>query len=133
MVGYLMSDKEICRELNKVRLPYNSNSVSQEIASIILENRVELDNQIASIISERERLMTGLKGIKGIRPFPSETNFILFKTVKDGKEVFSRLADSGILVRNFGSDSYLKDYLRVTVGTHEENNEFLDVIQKSVV
>ena len=132
-VGYLMSDKEICRELNKVRLPYNSNSVSQEIASIILENRVELDNQIASIISERERLMTGLKGIKGIRPFPSETNFILFKTVKDGKEVFSRLADSGILVRNFGSDSYLKDYLRVTVGTHEENNEFLDVIQKSVV
>ncbi|MBI3584515.1 MAG: histidinol-phosphate transaminase [Nitrospinae bacterium] len=132
-VGYLMADNEICRELNKVRLPYNSNAVSQEIASIILENRVEIQKQIEAIISERERLIDGLKGIKGIKPFPSETNFILFKTVKDGKEVFSRLANSGILVRNFGSDSYLKDCLRVTVGTHEENNEFLDVIQKSVV
>ncbi len=140
-VGYLMADKEICKELNKVRLPYNSNSVSQEIASIILENRAEINRQIEAIISERERLIDELKGIKDIKPFPSETNFILFKlvvseaslTVKDGKEVFSTLADSGILVRNFGSDSYLKDCLRVTVGTHKENNEFLDVIRKSMV
>lgn len=41
-VGYLMADKEICKELNKVRLPYNSNSISQEIADIILENRTAL-------------------------------------------------------------------------------------------
>ena len=132
-IGYLMADKEICRELNKVRLPYNSNSVSQEIASIILENRVEIQKQIENILLERDRLTERLKEIKGIKPFPSETNFILFKTAKDGKEVFSRLANSGILVRNFGSDSYLKDCLRVTVGTHEENYEFLDVIQKSMV
>ncbi len=129
-IGYLMADKEICRELNKVRLPYNSNSVSQEIASIILENRAEINRQIEAIISERGRLIDGLKGIKGVKPFPSETNFILFKTAKDGKEVFSRLANSGILVRNFGSESYLKDCLRVTVGTPEENDEFLNTMKK---
>ena len=140
-VGYLMADKEICRELNKVRLPYNSNSVSQEIASIILKNRAEIQKQIEDIMLERDRLTERLKEIKGIKPYPSETNFILFKlvvsesnlTVRNGKDMFLRLANSGILVRNFGSDSYLKDCLRVTVGTHEENNEFLDVIQKSMV
>ncbi len=127
-IGYLMADKEICMELNKVRLPYNSNSVSQEIATIILENRTEIDKQIASIISERERLMTELKGIKGLKPFPSETNFILFKTDRNSKEIFDKLLDSGILVRNFGDDIYLKSYLRVTIGAPEENNEFLNVI-----
>lgn len=140
-IGYLMADKEICRELNKVRLPYNSNSVSQEVASIILENRAEIQKQIEAIILERDRLTERLKEIKGIKPFSSETNFVLFKlvvseanlTVRDGKDMFLRLANSGILVRNFGGDSYLKDCLRVTVGTHEENNEFLDVIQKSMV
>ncbi|MBI3599600.1 MAG: histidinol-phosphate transaminase [Nitrospinae bacterium] len=129
-VGYLMTDKEICKELNKVRLPYNSNSVSQEIAGIILENRVELDTQIASIISERERLMNGLKGIKGIKPFPSETNFILFKIAKNSKEVFDKLLDGGILIRNFGNDIYLKYSLRVTIGTPEENDEFLNAIRR---
>ncbi len=131
-VGYLIADNEICRELNKVRLPYNSNSISQEIASIILENRAEIQKQIEAIISERGRLIDGLKGIKGIKPFSSETNFILFKAVKDGKEVFSRLVNSGILVRNFGSDSYLKDCLRVTVGTPEENDEFLNTMREII-
>ncbi|OGV96161.1 MAG: histidinol-phosphate transaminase [Nitrospinae bacterium RIFCSPHIGHO2_02_39_11] len=128
-VGYLMADREICRELNKVRLPYNSNTISQEIAGIILENRFEIQRQIDAIISERKRLMTCLKQIPNITPFPSETNFILFKTAKDSKEVFDRLLSNGILVRNFGDDIYLKDFLRVTVGTREENDEFLRVIK----
>jgi histidinol-phosphate aminotransferase len=140
-VGYLTADKEICNELNKVRLPYNSNSVSQEIAGIILENRAEIDKQIASIISERERLMDGLKRIKGVKPFPSETNFILFTFhtplpfgervgVRGQKEVFERLLDNGILIRNFNTDTYLKDFLRVTIGTPEEDKEFLNVMRK---
>ena len=131
-VGYLMADKEICQELNKVRLPYNSNALSQEIASIILENRTEIQKQIGAIISERDRLMEGFKEIKGIEPYPSETNFILFKIDRDSKEVFDRLSDNGILVRNFGNDDYLKNCLRVTIGTSEENDEFLDEIKKII-
>ncbi|MBI4377992.1 MAG: histidinol-phosphate transaminase [Nitrospinae bacterium] len=144
-VGYLIADKDICTELNKVRLPYNSNAVSQEIASIILENRIEIDRQIDAIISERERLMDNLKKMKGIQLFPSETNFILLKIVNSlfekGDEVgfltpidiFYRLLDNGILIRNFGNDIYLKDFLRVTIGIPEENDEFLNTIQKSLV
>ena len=140
-VGYLMADKEICRELNKVRLPYNSNSVSQEIASIILENRAEIQKQIEDIILERDRFTERLKEIKGIKPFSSETNFILFKIAKNSKEVFDKLLDGGILIRNFGNDitplspplvrgEVKGGFLRVTVGTHDENNEFLDTIRK---
>ena len=131
-VGYLMADKEICQELNKVRLPYNSNALSQEISSIILENRTEIQKQIGAIISERDKLMEGLKEIEGIEPYPSETNFILFKIDRDSKEVFDRLSDNGILVRNFGNDDYLKNCLRVTIGTSEENDEFLDEIKKII-
>jgi histidinol-phosphate aminotransferase len=168
-VGYLIADKDICSELNKVRLPYNSNAVSQEIASIILENRMEIDQQIDAIVSERVRLMDNLKEMKGIQPFPSETNFILFKTAKSSKEVFSKLLNDGILVRNFGNDftplypplnsadpstathppdgctvprppseggegevarGELKGgFLRVTIGTPEENKKFLNGVK----
>jgi histidinol-phosphate aminotransferase len=131
-VGYLIAAHEICRELNKVRLPYNSNSVSQELAGIILENRIEIQKQIEDIILERDRLMKGLKEIKAIEPYPSVTNFILFKVDRDSKEVFNRLSDNGILVRNFCNDDYLKNCLRVTIGTPEENNEFLNSIGKII-
>ena len=79
-----------------------------------------------------KRYKVKIKEIKGIEPYPSETNFILFKIDRDSKEVFDRLSDNGILVRNFGNDDYLKNCLRVTIGTSEENDEFLDEIKKII-
>jgi histidinol-phosphate aminotransferase len=130
-VGILIADRRIVHELNKVRLPYNLNSYSQVIARFVLENRGPIDEQVNIIISERERVMEEMKGISGVRAYPSDSNFILFKT-NNADKIFKGLINRGILIRNMNKPGRLKNCLRVTVGTPEENGEFLKALKDLV-
>ncbi|MEW6570393.1 MAG: histidinol-phosphate transaminase [Nitrospirota bacterium] len=128
-VGFLIADEEIINEVNKVRLPFNLNSLSQAIAKTVLSKRKVLDSRIKSIVSERDRLYEEMATIKGVRPFPSEANFILFR-VEDSNRVYSDLLKEGILVRNM--KGVIENCLRVTVGTPEENRTFIDTLKEIV-
>ena len=128
-LGFLIGDPEIIEQVNKVRLPFNVNSVSQAIAVEVLKDKKWLDSAIKKIASERERLLNELEKIKGIRPFPSEANFILFK-VKNPDKVYNSLLKKGILVKNM--NSVVKGCLRVTVGTLEENSAFIKALKRIV-
>ncbi|MDA8079316.1 MAG: histidinol-phosphate transaminase [Nitrospiraceae bacterium] len=121
-IGFLIADKEIIEEVNKVRLPFNVNSLSQAVAVAALRKRNDLDRTVRAIRAERARMFTAMEKIKGVRPFPSEANFILFK-VKDPGTVHASLLKKGILVRNI--DDAVKGCLRVTVGTPQENSSFI--------
>jgi histidinol-phosphate aminotransferase len=124
-VGVLIASKEIVSELNKIRLPYNINSLSQVVALVALKHWRTLDRQISLLISERRKLYNALLKTPGVTPFPSETNFILMWIEKDATKVFRALKRRGILVKNMDRPGPLKGCLRVTVGTPEENKEFL--------
>ncbi len=128
-IGFLIGDRDLIKEVNKVRLPFNINSLSQTLAIEAFRNRSIIDSQIKKIISERERVYRELKKIEGIKIYPSESNFILFK-VKNSDKVYQRLIKEGILIRNLGDS--IKNGLRVTIGTYEENNIFLDALRKIV-
>jgi len=128
-LGVLMARPEIVRELNKVRLPYNVNSLSQTAGRVVLENRAVIERQIDMIKKERERLYKGLLRIDGITPYPSEANFILFRTDKDADKVYQGLIDKGILIRNLNQRGPLNNCLRVTIGTPEENQIFLKALK----
>ena len=91
-----------------------------------------VQKQIDSIKKERTRLLNELAEIKNIHTYPSEANFILFQTTRNGDEVFKYLMGNKILVRNLGSHPMLKNCLRVTIGTKTENNEFLDRLKKAI-
>lgn len=122
-VGYLIGNEMILQEINKVRLPYNLDSLSQYIAEEVLKNFYsEIKTFIKKIVKERERLYKELTKIKKIKVYPSEANFILFKAEKS-KEICRELAKKGILIRDLSP--VLKNSLRVTVGTEKENDEFL--------
>ena len=125
-LGFLIADTEITEEVNKVRLPFNVNSLSQAVALEALQNRKQLNSCIKAIVSERERLFNEMEKINGVKPFPSEANFILFK-VKDPDKVYNSLLKKGILVRNI--KDVVKGCLRVTVGTPEENTAFLKALK----
>lgn len=127
-VGFMIADAGIIREVNKVRLPFNVNSFSQEIATAALKDK-GMDSAIKTIVTERARLFSGMEKLQGIRPYPSEANFILFK-VKKPNEVYKALLKRGVLVRNL-SDG-LKGCLRVTVGTPGENTFFLKALREIV-
>lgn len=126
-VGYLIADPEIIGEVNKVRLPFNVNSISQDIAIAALKDAKGLNSAIKTIVSQRERLAAEMEKIEGITPFPSEANFILFR-VKDADRLYRRLLKKGVHVRNMNDG--LRGCLRVTVGTPEENTAFLKALEK---
>ena len=128
-VGFLIANEKIINEVNKVRLPFNINSLSQTVAIEVLNDRKILKSYIKSIISERKRLFNELAKIKGIRPYPSEANFILFR-VKEPARIYERLLKKGVLVRNI--KGVVDGCLRVTVGTPEENRIFLKVLKEVI-
>jgi len=124
-VGVLAASKEIIGELNKIRLPYNINSLSQAAGLVALRNSKTLNAQISLLISERRKLYNALLRTPGVTPFPTETNFILMWIEKDATKAFQALKKRGILVKNLDRPGPLKGCLRVTIGTPAENKEFL--------
>jgi len=129
-IGSLTASSGIIEELNKIRLPYNINSLSQVAAAIALEHRDILDQQISLLISERKKLYNALSQLKNISVYPSETNFILFRTSADATIIYQKLKTAGILIKNLNRPGPLKNCLRVTIGTPPENKEFVAVLMK---
>ena len=129
-IGALTASAKVIDQLNKIRLPYNINSLSQAAATAALVRRDVLNQQISLLISSRQRLYNELSGIKGLTVYPSETNFILFRTTTDATRIFEKLKEAGILIKNLNRPGPLKNCLRVTLGTPEENNEFLKQLHK---
>lgn len=126
-LGLLCGHPAIINEVDKVRLPYNVNVLTQIAAEFILENVDELDQQATLICDEREVLFEKMKVLSGLQVFPSQANFILFRVLdKNANDVFESIKQSGVLIKNMKADAgLLKNCLRVTVGTPDENRVFL--------
>ncbi len=132
-LGMLIGRPEWLSELDKLRLPYNVNVLTQQIAACVLRRPDVLQMQAAAICDARARLLAGLRALPGVRAFPSHANFILFRAPR-ADAVFAGLKARGVLIKNLsGSHPGLSDCLRVTVGTAEENERFLSALQQSLL
>lgn len=128
-IGFIIASPDIIKEVNKVRLPFNLNSLSQQIAVEVLKNKKTAETKIKSIISERDRLLNEMEKIKGITPYPSDANFILFR-LKNPDRIYNGLLKKSVLVRNM--KGIVNNSLRVTVGTPKENTLFLKTLKHLV-
>lgn len=128
-LGILVAHPSIVRELNKVRLPYNMNTLTQAVGQFILDHESAFQDQILRIVKNRQMLFGALKGFDGINPYHSDANFILFSCASDKNRIYSGLLKKGIVIKNFSSPDALGQCMRVTVGREEENQEFLRVLQ----
>ena len=131
-LGLLAGDRRWLAELDKVRLPYNINSLTQVSARFVLSHQSILADQTGKILAERKRLVGQLEVLEGIQTWPSHANFILFRTMaRPAIEVFDGLKQAGILIKNLhGSHPLLHDCLRVTVGQPQENDAFLAALAR---
>ncbi len=120
--GFLIAHRDIINEVNKVRLPFNLNALSQKVAINALKSRSKMRSGIRLIISERKRLFKEMKEIWNVETYPSDANFIFFK-VSDSDKIFKALLKRGVLIRNM--KGIKEGYLRVTVGTPKENTIFI--------
>ncbi|HXK55361.1 MAG: histidinol-phosphate transaminase [Gammaproteobacteria bacterium] len=126
-LGLLAGPAAWLNEIEKTRLPYNINVLTQISAEFSLSHQSVFDSQTAAIRQARDQLFKQLQQIPGVKPFASQANFILVRLApaRAGK-IFDELRQCGILVKNLdGSHPLLADCLRVTVGTPEENAAFL--------
>jgi histidinol-phosphate aminotransferase len=131
-LGLLVGRAEWLRELDKVRLPYNVNVLTQVVAQQVLGHVDVLNAQAASIRDERGKLYSRLSTMPGAQAFPSRANFILFR-VPHADAVFAALKARGVLIKNLnGSHPMLAECLRVTVGLPDENDRFVDALQGSL-
>ena len=112
-------------QLEEVRSIYNSDKFSQKTASIILDEINLFEKQWELIRKNRNKLFRELKNIRGVTPYSSKANFILFNTDSEEKIIYEKLKKRGIEIRFLENLRILGDSLRVTVGTEEENNKFL--------
>ena len=131
-VGYAITNPTLASLIEKVRQPFSISRIAEIAAAKALEE-IEYFNKLKNrIISERERLMNILKNINGVRPFPSEANFILIKLLEvHASELVEELCKRGILVRNvtglLGLDG---EYIRVSIGKKSENDKFILALTK---
>jgi histidinol-phosphate aminotransferase len=131
-LGLLAGAAQWLVELDKLRLPYNVNVVTQRVAELVLGHMDMLNAQAAAIRGERARLYERLRGLPGVVAFPSRANFILFR-VAQADAVFDGLKSRGVLIKNLnGSHPMLGGCLRVTVGAPRENDRFLEALQASL-
>lgn len=133
-LGLLAGHPQWLNEFNKIRLPYNINVLTQLSAAFALEHADLLEQQAARIRTGREQLVRDMQSLPGITVYPSQANFVLFRTAHGAATgVFEALKHAGILIKNLhGSSSALEDCLRVTVGTPQENAGFLTALRAAL-
>ena len=126
-LGALIGAPAWLTEINKIRLPYNINVLTQISAEFALAHHDILTAQAEQIIAERERLSVELRKLPGLTVYPSSANFILFRTPAGrATKIFDGLKHHLVLIKNLDhTGGVLKDCLRVTVGTAEENRLLL--------
>jgi histidinol-phosphate aminotransferase len=129
-LGYLIGPSWLVAELDKVVLPYHLDAVKQIAGRLALRYVGDMDERVAKIVAERERISDELIAL-GLEVVPSGANFILFRTTPhDGRAVWQGLVDRSVLIRDCSGWPRLADCLRVTVGTPDENHAFLAALRE---
>ena len=124
-LGYLIGEADTIAQLNKVRMPYNINALTQAAASFLLDHFDLFEMQAAEIKAERERMIDAFQKFKDVKTFPSQANFILIQ-VANANVVFEQLKARGILIKNLHSaKGLLTNCLRITIGSQQENDAVL--------
>ncbi|MDH4184664.1 MAG: histidinol-phosphate transaminase [Nitrospinota bacterium] len=132
-LGYILADRAIVENVDKVRLPYNINSMTQAAAGEALLHWSEFVPLFAAVRQEREKLYSALQQTPGVKAWPSEANFILMRVENNRAEpLFQSLLEHGVRVRWFKGHPRAGDCFRVTVGDPRENTLFLAALREAL-
>lgn len=130
-LGYLLGPTSVVSALwEKAALPYHVDALKQLAGRLALQHTDEMEQRVALLVSERDRLAVGLARLP-VTTWPSEANFLLFRPdAQPGRAVWEALVARSVLVRDCSSWPRLANCLRVTVGTPAENDAFLTALEE---
>ncbi|SCD99110.1 histidinol phosphate aminotransferase apoenzyme [Streptomyces sp. BpilaLS-43] len=124
-LGYFAADPAVVDAVQLVRLPYHLSSITQATALAALEHTDTLLGYVDRLKSERDRLVDGLREL-GFDVTDSDANFVQFGRFADSHTAWRHILDRGVLVRDNG----VPGWLRVSAGTPQENDAFLDAVRE---
>jgi histidinol-phosphate aminotransferase len=128
-LGMAFAHREVIAVMNKIKMPYNINALTQQYALEVLSDTTKKDAYVAQILSERARLAQALPSLPCIlEVYPSDANFLLAKTT-DAQGLYDALVARGIVVRNRSKVALCAGCLRLTVGTPAENDALLAALE----
>ena len=129
-LGICIASEEIIDILNKIKPPYNINSLTQERAISALNHWDTTQGQIIQLIAERKGLFAQLEKISFVeKVYPSDANFLLVK-VDDANKRHSQLIENDIVVRNRSKQVWCENCLRFSVGTPQENQILIETLNR---
>lgn len=129
-LGYLVGPEWVVAELEKVVLPYHLDAMTQIAGTFALDHLEAMEHRVATLVEERGRLTAALADLP-VDVWPSGANFVLFRpTTMAGVEVWHALVDRSVLVRDCSSWPRLEGCLRVSIGTTDEDDRFLDALRE---
>ena len=124
-MGYIVANEDIITSIEKVRAPYNLNSLSTYIATEALRQKERMFDYVKNIKEEREKIYKALVDL-GVKAYASGANFVFFKS--DIDDLQKKLVDKDVLIRKFSGK--LDGYYRVSIGTKEQNEKFLEAFKE---
>ena len=128
-IGYAVSNPELAGVMQRVKTPYSLNRVSEIIAIRALQNQDFVRMAVELVNTERKRLEKGLSDL-GFKVFPSEANFILFRSPVDHSRLVRMLSEKGVMIRDFGKNRGLENCVRTTIGTRKMNDALLSRLEE---
>lgn len=131
--GFAMGREDVIQLMNNVKAPYNVNKLTSEVAVNAMKNTDVLAKNVQTLLEQRDIVAKELEAMKDIvvKVYPSDANFLLVRLTKLSKEIYKKMADSGIVVRYRGSELHCEECLRITIGTADENKAFLALLEKT--
>jgi len=129
-VGIAYASEEIIKFYNKTKPPYNISQLNQNaVINVLSDENIKLvQDNIKLILNEKKRLIQNLEQLKLVKKiFPTDANFILIE-VENADEIYQKLVDENVIVRN--RNSVIKNCLRITVGSPEENKKLILELKK---
>jgi histidinol-phosphate aminotransferase len=127
-LGYgVTSDDELTEVLDRVRTPFNVNSVAQLMGLVALADNDHVDKTVRHNSAERERVSLALTRL-GARVAPSQGNFLFFSLGRPSVDLAEHLLTQGVIVKPWHQDGF-SDFCRVTLGSADANDHFLDALE----
>src|SRR5690349_12840895 len=133
-VGYALAHGSVADIMNRVRQPFNVNSIALAAATAALDDMEFVARSYAENLQGLRQLEEGSRKL-GLDFIPSHGNFITIRVAQGGKtapDVYKRLLRRGVIVRPVGGPYELPEHLRVTIGTPQENDRFLSALAASL-
>jgi len=130
--GFAIGREDIIQLMNNVKAPYNVNKLTSEVAINAINNIATLENNIKVLLEQRDIVAKSLSKLHFVKKvFPSDSNFLLVRLKSHSREVYSTMAENGIVIRYRGRELHCEECLRITIGTPDENVACLEFLKKT--